>query len=480
MPMSTGTKRIIAIVVVVIVVVGVAGAYLILAPTGPQYYVPGAPSGISGSQVIKVGVLDDFTDPTGTGAWDGACLRALEINSAGGVVVNGTHYYFGLIKENTYEAAASLDTSQGVSAAQKIISVDGAQFITGGFRTEALTAYLPTIMNAHVIFIGSGSADDSFTQDVTANYSYYKYFFRDEPINSTALGTSLFQFLGWLRIYMGLALFGNMSAIHKWAVISENLAWTTSINEALAYYMPTLGFDAKPVANISFDVSSTTLSTDMAGYMSEIQAAGAQLLIPAISAYGAQQMDEAYATTKPGFMICGIDVPSQSGTFYNDTNGACKYEIVLQTLTNNPKDALTLPFWNHYIGNFSIQPIYTSCGSYDAITLLATAITSTQSFVDNRLVPALESITPANPLEGCAGLVGFTSSHDLWYGYYPGAFNASATIIAAPVFAQWQANGTKPCVTAGAGYGYPEPVYPASWVTGAIEFPFGAGWLPNP
>jgi branched-chain amino acid transport system substrate-binding protein len=478
MPMSTGQKRLLAVVVIVVIAVAAVGVYLVITPSGPAYVTPGAPSGISKSQIIKVGVLDDFTDPTGIGAWDGAYLRALEINSAGGVVVNGTHYYFGLIKENTYEAAASLDTSQGVSAAQKIISVDGAQYVIGGFRTEALTAYLPTIMNAHVIFIGTGSSDNSFTNDVATNYAMYKYFFRDEPINGTALGTSLFQYLAVLRSYMDVALWSslgdaNATAVMKWAVLRENLAWTTPVDAALNATMGLLGFDPKPTADIPFDVSSPTLSTDMAGYMSEINATGAQILIPIISAYGSAQMDEAYATTKPGFMICGIDVPSQSGTFYNDTSGACKYEIVLQTLTNNSKDSLTLPFWNHYIGNWSIQPIYTSCGSYDAITLLRNAINQTQSFNDDKLVTALETVTPANPLEGCAGLVGFTSAHDLYYGYYPVWNNPTGTIIAAPVFAQWQAGGAKPCVTT---FGV---VYPNSWVTGTLEFPFGPGWLPN-
>jgi hypothetical protein len=190
-------------------------------------------------------------------------------------------------------------------------------------------------------------------------------------------------------------------------------------------------------------------------------------------------MDEEYNLTKPGCMICGIDVASQSQSFWNATGGACKYEIVLQTLVNGSKDALTVPFWNHYVGNFTLEPIYTSCGSYDAITLLANAITSTQSFNDDKLVTALEAVTPAHPLEGCAGMVGFTTSHDLYYGYYPEYNNPTGTLIAAPVFAQWQANGAKPCVTTGQLAGFPDPVYPDTWVTGAVAWPFGPGWLPN-
>lgn len=469
MPMSTGTKRILAVVVIAVIVVAGVGVYLLITPSGPQYVTPGAPSGISSSQVIKVGVLDDFTDATGIGAWNGAYLRAFEINSAGGVVVNGTHYYFGLIREDTAEAQAALDISKGKSAAEKLISVDGVQFVTGGFRTESLTAYLPTIMNAKVVFIGTGAADNSFT-NLTTN----KYFFRDEPINGTALGTSLFQYLAVLRGIMGSVIYSNLTAVHKWAVLRENLAWTTPVDKALNTTMAFLGYDPLPVADIAYDVSSASLATDFAGYWSRIQSAGAQVVIPIISAVGAKEMVDQYNATKPGAMIVGIDVPSQSDSFWNATNGHCRYEIVLQTLVRQNKTALTVPFYDHYKGNFSKAPVYTAPGSYDAITLFAYAINQTKGFNSDRIVTALEGVTPASPLVGSAGLVGFTTSHDLYYGFYPVWNNPTGTVIAAPVFAQWQAGGAKPCVTT---LGH---IYPDSWVTGSMSFPFGAGWLPNP
>jgi branched-chain amino acid transport system substrate-binding protein len=456
MPMSTKSKQLLAIGVVVVVAVAGVGAYLLISSSGgPRYVVPGAPSDISSSQIIKVGVLDDFTDVTGIGSWQGSYLAAYEINSAGGVVVNGTHYYFGLIREDTSEAAPAVDPSKGVTAAQKLVSVDGVQFVTGGFRTESLLAYIDTVMNAKLVFIGTGSATNNFTQNVLDNYAKYKYFFRDQPINSSALGTAAFTELAYLRQYIGAVFFaGNTSAIHKWAIIRENLDWTKAMDDALHAYMVYYGWDASPTDDVAFD-PSTVSSSDFNGYWSTIQGHGAQMVIPIISAAGGVIMDQTYNATQPKCLICGINVQSQLDSFWASTQGKCKYEVVLQTFVRTNKSVNTIPFWDHYVGNYTSSPIYTSAGGYDAIQLLKNAIYSTQSFVSDRIVTALEGVNRGSPYIGVAGPLVFTRSHDLLYGLGYGV----------PIFAQWQAGGTKPCITSGG------LLYPNSITTGTLQIP---------
>jgi ABC-type branched-subunit amino acid transport system substrate-binding protein len=481
MPMSTGQKRLLAVVVVVVIVVAGVGIYLAITPSGPAWVTPGAPSNMTSSQMIKVGVLDDMTDVTGIGSYRGSWLAAYEVNSAGGVVVNGTHYYFSLISENTYEAAAELDTSKGVAAAEKIITVDGAQFITGGFRTESVLSYRETVMDHKLVFIGTGTATDSFCLSVydpvghTSEYSRYKYWFRDQPLNSTTLGTAEITELGFMKFYLadllnatnpGSIMYpNNLTYIHKWAIIREDLDWTIPMDAALKAYMgyipiadanhTQVDWDATPTDDIALPLTAT--ASDFASALTTIQGHGAQLIIPIFSAGGGVLLDEQYNATKPKAFLMGINVPSQLGTFWNSTGGACKYEIVLQTITNNnAKSPMTIPFYNHYVGNFSAGPIYTSVGGYDAIHLLQYAINKTQSFNDDKIVTALETVNALNPILGPGGNVAFTTSHDLFYGWPLGV----------PVFAQWIGYNDKPVIPSpGPLYGlYPNSIVMANVV----------------
>ena len=187
--MESLTKRILAIVLIAVIVTGIGvGAFFLLAtPASAKYETPGV-TGVASNRMIKIGVLGDTKRTTGEGAWQGAWLAAYEINTAGGIDVGGETYYIGLISEDTDEENPYLDVTKGVAAAQKIIEVDKAEFLLGGFRTEALKAYIEVVMDKHKIFIGTGAATDYFCENVKSYPNRYKTFFRAMPINSTELG----------------------------------------------------------------------------------------------------------------------------------------------------------------------------------------------------------------------------------------------------------------------------------------------------
>ncbi|MBY9013550.1 MAG: hypothetical protein KGD70_14345, partial [Candidatus Lokiarchaeota archaeon] len=98
--MEKNMKRIIAIVLVAVIIVGGSiGAYFFLLAPGAGDYVwsasdaPGAPSGISADQIIKIGCAGDTGEIQGDANYEGAWFAAKTINEAGGVDVNGTIYY---------------------------------------------------------------------------------------------------------------------------------------------------------------------------------------------------------------------------------------------------------------------------------------------------------------------------------------------------------------------------------------------------
>jgi len=459
------TKRILAIVLIAVIGTGVGiTIWVFVAPYGwSSDDCPGAPAGLPPERIIKIGVLGGIYDIQGRGQLEGARLAAKQINEAGGIDVGGTTYYVGITAEDTDESNPNLDTTKGVAAAERMINYKQAQFLTGGFRTESLAVYLETVVAAKLPFIGTGAATDSFCQNVLDDYDKYKYFFRNMPINSTALAGEIFNFLityaGYLSNFAGFN-------ITKFGILYEDLDWTVPLVAALDYYIPLLGSiylpeGAEVVAKVAYPI--TALQTDMDGYMATIDANNTQILIPVISAQGGILMMNSYATAEPGFVVIGIDVQSQLDTFWADSSGNCLYETVLQSLHNTSKTSLSVPFWNSYFAEYDHEPLYTAVGSFDAVNLYAWAIEETQSFNVDGIITQIETIDRANPLDGAGGQAAFTPSHDVYEGYPYGY----------TLFTQWQTDGTKVVVPS---YG---SIYPPSIATGTYMLPGFAGWAFN-
>jgi len=457
------TKRILAIVLIAVIGVGVGiTVWIFVAPySWGSKDCPGAPAGITEDQIIKIGVLGGIYDIQGRGQVEGAKLAAYEINSAGGIEVDGKRYYIGITAEDTDESNPNLDTTKGVAAAERIINYKQAQFLTGGFRTESLAVYLETVVAAKIPFIGTGAATDSFCENLntSSGYEKYKYFFRTMPINSSALGKEIIYFLGYYSLFaLSSEAYANRT-INKFGILYEDLDWTEPLVDALIESLPAFG--GSIVAKVAYPI--TALQTDMDGYMDSIDANSTQILIPVISAQGGILMMNSYADLHPGFVVIGIDVQSQLDTFWEDSNENCLYETILQSLHNTSKTPVSVPFWNAYIAEYDHEPLYTAVGSYDAINLYAWAINETQSFNVDGIISQLETIDTANPRAGAGGYAAFTGLHDMQEGY-PFGYT---------LFCQWQSGGTKVVVPS---FG---SIYPGSIATGNFITPAWTGWAFN-
>ena len=456
--MDSGTKKILAVVVMIIIIGGGIGLYMFL-PQDPGVPIgtlvtPGAPTGTPADRIIVVGVLGAMTEIQGEGAWRGSYLACEEINTAGGLEVGGETYYFGLVAEDTFEADALLDTSKGVAAATRIISEDNAQFIVGGFRTESVLAYQEVIMDNEMLFIATGTATDVFTTNLNdTGYDRYKYFFRNNPINASALAGELVGFYVYLKAYMEGALGYNFTNV---AIIREDLAWTESISAGLNYYLPMFGYNV--TKEIAFPI--TAEAADFATYWQQIDDSGAQLTVPVISAQGGILMTTQYADAQPGCIIAGIDVMAQLETYWDQTNGGCEYEISLSPTERTNKTSKTVEFWDAFRAKYNQDPLYTAAGSYDAMYILEKGISDAQSFNSTEIIPFLEALTPANPLEGANGHIAFTRWHDAYEGYDAG----TGMIYSVTLMVQWQDGGKVVLPTGGA-------VYPDTLATGTLSIP---------
>ncbi|MFX1325140.1 MAG: ABC transporter substrate-binding protein [Promethearchaeota archaeon] len=454
--MEALTKRILAIVLIVVIGVGIGvGAWFFLGGGGGYVWTaadaPGAPSDITADQIIKIGCAGDTGEIQGDGNWEGAYLAAKRINTAGGLDINGTTYYFGVTSEDTDESNPNLVTSRGVDAARRLIYNKKVDFAMGGFRSEALLAYVEEFMDAKVLFIDTGAATDIFCENVNDSYSRYKYFFRFMPINSTSLGG---QILGTLA---GFILSMNSSYpnhdIKQIGILAEDLTWVDSLVAAVNAYIPLLtGGWATMLPTIRYDI--TLSATDMNTHLQSLQSQGADIVIPVISAQGGILMMQQYAANQYDYLIFGIDVQSQLDTFWASSGGACAYETIMQTLLRTNKTAQSVDFWDAFVAEYSHEPLYTAVGSYDSVMALKDAINATQSLNALDIIAEMETWTVNNPHPGAGGGGAWNpNTHDLIAGY-PWGYT---------LWCQWQSDGSKTVIPAAI---YPDVGPYGSIVTG--------------
>jgi len=456
--METLTKRILAIVLIAVIGVGVGvTVWIFVAPyQWTAADCPGAPAGITEDQIIRIGVAGDTERIQGEGQLNGARLAAYEINTAGGIDIGGKTYYIGITYENTDEANPILDPAKAVAAVERLINYKRVQFATGGFRTEALGAYRGLFMENKLIFINTGAAPSDFCKSVLTDYDTYKYFFQNNPINTTALAMELIT----LIISTGYLLTaGTGHSVTRFSFMREDLTWTAGFKALMAYHLTSNSMFNLTYTGVDIAFPQDVTPVEMAAHWATVEANNTQIVIPIISGSAGLTFANSYGSSEPGCVPIGINVLSQDGDFWADTGGLCEYGVSLESIFKTNKTSKTLDFWDDYVAEFGVAPIYTATGSYDALYMYAWAFEEAQSLNTATIITTLELLTTANSLEGVAGQGAFDSSHCTVEGWPYG------TALAV----QWF-NGSKILVP-GVGI-YPSGVYyPALQNLQALELP---------
>ena len=418
--MESLTKRILAIVLIAVIGIGVGvTVWIFVAPyQWTAADCPGAPAGITEDQIIRIGIAGDTERIQGEAQLNGALLAAEEINTAGGIVIGGKTYYIGITFENTDEANPILDPAKAVAAVERLINYKNVQFATGGFRTEALGAYRGLFMENEIIFINTGAAPSAFTQSVLDDYETYKYFFQSSPINTTALAVELIKLLISTGSVQTLMTGHNVT---RFSFMREDLAWTADfqidITAVLTNYTGTNTNFVMNYTGVDIAFPQDVTPIEMAAHWETVEAANTQIVIPIISGSAGLTFANSYGTFQPGCIPIGINVLAQDGNFWTDTSGLAEYGVTLESVFETNKTSKTISFWNAYVAEFSISPIYTGFGSYDAINQLAWAFNESQSLNTDTVILKLEDLTRANPLEGAGGWGAYDGSHCVEEGW---------------------------------------------------------------
>ncbi|HEX9896560.1 MAG TPA: ABC transporter substrate-binding protein [Dehalococcoidales bacterium] len=387
------------------------------------------------AKTIKIGVIGPMQYVQGEHHWFGATLARDEINAAGGITItvtdeNGkTHeetYQIELIKADSNEMSSPTDAA---SAMTRLITVDKAQFVIGGFRTEAVYPMMDVAMDNKTIFLGCGAATKELCMKAVGDgYERYKYWFRVTPFASDKLVSNSLETLATAGAIMkaGLGIEGKI----KVAILAEQATWADAMVAAYQAYVPKYGMEVVG----TWRPSAT--ATEVTAELTAIQKSGAHIILTIISGPVGIPFARQLGELQIPVASVGINVEAQKDGFWEATNKFGAYETTLNTyakgVAQTPK---TVPFFEAFVKANGETPTYCA-GTYDAIYLLKEAIERADSLASDAVVVELEK-TDYQSTSGRIVFIGKDqpTPHDVTYG--PGYVTGIAI--------QWQ-NGEMKCV----------------------------------
>ena len=370
------------------------------APTAaPTATAAPTPTPTPAPEEIKIGVIGPMEYLMGEHHWYGAQLAAQEINDAGGFVVGGQTYVITPIQVDSNEL---LDPTGAASAMERAITVEGADFVMGGIRSEAVHAMQEVAMNYETIFLGCGASDVALCTKVTDDYDRYKYWFRVTPINSTYLGAVAFELLGMVAQKVGLEL----QVPPKVAILAEKAVWADNIVGAAQAVLPGKGIEIVGVWRPS------DTATDLTAELTAIEAAGANIIFTALSGPVGLPYATQWGELQVPAASVGINVEAQSDDFWGESGGEGNYEYTMNIYARGAAITdKTLPFIDAFIEEMGVVPTY-NAGTYDAVYLLKEAIERAGTLDSDAVVAELEQTDG----DTTAGRLVFSESHDVTWG----------------------------------------------------------------
>jgi len=371
---------------------------------------------------IKIGIIG----PVGLPHWSPAGMKeasemaAEEINAAGGVHLADGDYEIVLAfgDEKAYPTPNPTDAALEM---ERLITIEGCEFIMGGFRSEVTGAMIEVAMDYETpFFINGASTDEFLTETIAVDYERYKYLFRVNPINSTMLfktiaGAAQFLLAAKLLPLYGHDLGGPNPQV-KVAVVMEDLKWTETMYFYLtnpAVYPAVLG----PYANVTYAGRIPDGTTDCSPWLTDVINSEARLLIHIFSGVTGVPFIIQWSAMNVQALPLGINVMAQLQTHWDTTGGACEYEGMLSTLgTRTPViPGVTDVFWDNFLAKTGgAWPIYTAYGAYNGMNLLVEALEATGTKDKDTLLAHFEDPAYESSATITSPRTKFTSIHDVF------------------------------------------------------------------
>lgn len=348
------------------------------------------------SQNIKFAILGPMAFVQGENHWAGAEMARDEINKAGGISVGGSKRQVEIIKIDTNEIQSVPDATNAI---ERAISRDKADFLIGGFRSEAVLAMQEVAMDNKKIFMGVGAAHSKLGLNVEQNYERYKYWFRASPTKDLDLAKTLFAVLGSVAAQIRTEL---KKEVPKVAIVAEKAVWTEGLIKAAQANLPKMKMEVVGLWQPS------AIATDVTAELSAIKRAEADIVFTIISGPLGIVLGRQMGELELPAVAWGINVEAQKDGFWQATAGKGNYVSTLDTYAEVESTPKTIPFVKAFKARFGKSPTYTAA-TYDAIFSLKQVIEETGTLDADKLVPAIEKIDYV----GTGAHVTYDKRHDL-------------------------------------------------------------------
>lgn len=255
------------IALVIIIVAATCAWYFIYQqpkPTQPQGPMTGT---------IKIAVLGPMATRQGKDMWTTAQMRADRINQQGGIKVGNMTYFIELIQKDTNEL---VDVTQAASAAEEAILVDGAQFLIGGLRADAIRIIREKAMDYKVMYFSDGYITwADMIQSFIGNYNRYKYWF-------SLAGPS--NYSRTAEVYYGLVRFvaNKVQSVANLTKVKVAILYEKTTDDTVFNYIKG-NLSVTPNIEIVGIWRPSPYATDLRTELMGIQASGAHLLFAIFS-----------------------------------------------------------------------------------------------------------------------------------------------------------------------------------------------------
>ena len=348
---------------------------------------------------IKIAILGPMAFVQGENHWAGAEMARDSINKAGGINVGGKRMQIELIRGDTNEMGSVPDATNAV---ERVITRDKADFLIGGFRSEAVLAMQEVAMDYKKIFLGAGAAHSKLGINVEQNHDRYKYWFRVTPVKDVDLVRTTFAALGTVAGEMRKQL--NKPS-PKVAILAEKAVWVEGIVAAAQKNLPAMKMEVVGVWQPS------AVATDVTAELSAIERTGADIVFTLLSGPVGIVVGRQMGERNMKSIAFGINVEAQKDAFWQAAAGKANYVSTLDTYAEVQMTPKTMDFVKAFQARFGKSPTY-NAGTHDAIYLLKEAIEQAGTTDADKLVQALEKIS----FVGAAGVIEFDKRHDPVWG----------------------------------------------------------------
>jgi branched-chain amino acid transport system substrate-binding protein len=328
---------------------------------------------------IKFGIIGPMQLPQGQSQWNGATLAAEELNATGGITVGAEKRKVKLIQQDSNEVKSIPDA---VNAMDRLITQEKADFVLGGFRSEAVLDMQDVAMKHKKIFIGVGAALPELCLRVARDYDKYKYWFRGAPVNSKFLAKTMFIQLGTVAAILKKKL--RIPKI-KVAVVAEKALWADAMVGACRKIIPKMKLELVGVWR------PEPQAKDVSPEISALRRKGVHIAFTVFSSSVGLSFAKQIAELKVPIVQVGTNVIAQKKSFWDATQGKGNYVTTISTFAEiGYPNELTKPFIEKYIARFNEIPGYTA-DTYVFTKILAECIEKAGSLDAEKIIPILEN-----------------------------------------------------------------------------------------